>query len=101
MDCFGQVFRKPKEYTGGHCAIKRYREVDNETLMKIFEQRICRIFEVAKYKKEDVLILGAFGCGAFRNSPYVVASAFRKVVDYYLYDFQVIEFAIFSKGDQL
>ena len=97
ISCAAPNFRKAKEYIGGCCAIKKYREVDDDILIKIFEQRIRHIFEIAKNKREEVLVLGAFGCGAFRNPPYVVATAFKNIVDCYIYDFKVIEFAIFSR----
>ncbi|MBE7007671.1 MAG: hypothetical protein E7422_00745 [Ruminococcaceae bacterium] len=47
-----------------------------------------------------MLILGAFGCGAFMNPPEVVAAAARTVVKEYLYCFRVIEFAVYTRrGD--
>lgn len=50
--------------------------------------------------ENKVVILGAFGCGAFQNPPEVVASAMKKVVEEYLYHFRVIEFAVYcSPGD--
>ena len=45
-----------------------------------------------------MLILGAFGCGAFQNDPAIVAEAFRDVLADYRFDFSVIEFAIWSGG---
>jgi uncharacterized protein (TIGR02452 family) len=50
---------------------------------------------VAKAKCEDVLILGAFGCGAFMNSPQIVAQAMKNILPDYLYDFKTIEFAVY------
>ena len=46
----------------------------------------------------DVIILGAFGCGAFKNPPLIVAEAFRQVIDEqnYCRDFKQILFAIKS-----
>ena len=38
--------------------------------------------------------VGAFGCGAFKNPPEVVAEAYNEVIRDYLYDFETIEFAI-------
>ena len=40
------------------------------------------------------LILGAFGCGAFRNNPEIVAKAYKDVLQDYMYCFKVIDFAI-------
>lgn len=48
--------------------------------LDIIEERIRKIVRLAAYKKIDVLILGAFGCGAFRNEPKPIARIFRKVL---------------------
>lgn len=48
--------------------------------LEIMETRIRKIIRLASYKKIDVLILGAFGCGAFRNEPKPIARIFRKVL---------------------
>lgn len=49
-------------------------------LQQIFERRIRNILEVAIENDTEVMILGAFGCGAFHNPPEVVADAFRNVL---------------------
>ena len=42
------------------------------------------------------MILGAFGCGAFRNSPAIVAQAMKTVVQEYRMKFETIEFAVYG-----
>ena len=64
-------------------------------LEKLLESRIRRIFAVAAGEGNDVLILGAFGCGAFRNPPKVVARVFKKITEEYRKRFGVIEYAVF------
>ena len=49
----------------------------------------------------EVLILGAFGCGAFRNPPEVVAKVFNKVMQEFVYYFDVIEYAVFHREGEL
>ena len=39
--------------------------------------RIRNILEVAAAQDADILVLGAFGCGAFNNPPALVADVFR------------------------
>jgi uncharacterized protein (TIGR02452 family) len=43
----------------------------------------------------DVVILGAFGCGAFRNKPEVVVHAYKNILAEYVHAFKVIEFAVY------
>ena len=42
-----------------------------------------------------MLILGAFGCGAFQNPPEVVARAYKEVLAEFEYDFDTVEFAVY------
>ena len=51
--------------------------------------------EVAVAGGNEVVVLGAFGCGAFENNPEVVARASKEVVAKYAGCFEVIEFAIY------
>ena len=61
-------------YSGGS------QKFSDTELGKIFRGRIKNIFEAAVDHQVDVLILGAFGCGAFGNPPELVACAFRDVL---------------------
>lgn len=69
-------------------------------LYRLHLKRIERIFQVAAANEADVLILGAFGCGAFCNPPETVAKAFRTVQKKYAAYFETIEYAIFCSGDE-
>lgn len=70
-------------------------KISDQELESLLESRIRRIFAMAAAEKNDVLILGAFGCGAFRNPPKIVAKAFHKVLDEYREYFETVEFAVF------
>ena len=63
--------------------------------------RIRRIFEVAVVNENEVLILGAFGCGAFRNPPEIVAKVFYNVMQDYLGCFDTIEYAVYHTEREL
>ena len=69
-----------------------------DKLQKLLTSRINRIFQVASSNGAEVLILGAFGCGAFRNPPEVVAQVFKEVSKEYKYYFDTIEYAVFCRG---
>lgn len=71
-------------------------DIDNASLKSLFKSRIKNIFEAAIDNGVEVIILGAFGCGAFKNPPEVVAEAFHEVIDEngYADNFKKIVFAI-------
>lgn len=75
----------------GTAAIK----VSDKELLGIHEKRLTRILDIALAEGNEVVILGAFGCGAFRNNPEVVARAAKNVISNYLNAFEVIEFAVY------
>ena len=64
-------------------------------LEALLTSRIKRIFEVAVANENEVLILGAFGCGAFRNPPDIVAKVFYNVMQDFLGYLDTIEYAIY------
>ena len=72
------------------------RPVTQEKLWDVFYHRIRNILEVAIANNTDILVLGAFGCGAFNNPPGLVADVFRELlVDKgYFRFFRKIAFAI-------
>lgn len=76
----------------------KLRYVNSCVLRDIFKSRIKNIFEAALENGVEVLVLGAFGCGAFKNPPRIVAHAFKEVINdnEYQKKFKNIVFAIKS-----
>lgn len=70
-------------------------DITYEGLRALHTARIQRIFEVAMANGAEVLILGAFGCGAFCNSPELVAEVFANFTEKYRNNFDMIEYAVF------
>jgi uncharacterized protein (TIGR02452 family) len=46
----------------------------------ILRERASKILSLAIYHRCDVLVLGAWGCGVFRNDPAMVAQIFRELL---------------------
>lgn len=75
-------------------ASKTQLTLTDEELYDIHVKRARCIFEVAIEQGIDYLVLGAFGCGAFKNNPEIVAKAYNDVLSEYKYNFKIIDFAI-------
>ena len=75
----------------GHRAVK----IADKDLQALHEKRLTRILDIAAAENNEVVILGAFGCGAFENSPEVVARAAQNVIGKYMHAFKTIEFAVY------
>lgn len=69
--------------------------LNNEELYSLHEKRDTRIFDAAASQNVDVLVLGAFGCGAFMNDPKVVAKVMLNLAKKYAHSFKTIEFAVY------
>lgn len=85
------------------CAAPFYPGLPDRTdayLLDLYKSRIQNIFECAINNQADILILGAFGCGAFKNPSYLMAQAFCDTIreEDYLHAFSVIAFAIPEDG---
>lgn len=71
--------------------------ISPDDLQHLHEQRARAILQVAAAHQVDILVLGAFGCGAFRNDPAVVAKAYANVLKECRGYFDFVEFAIFCR----
>lgn len=64
---------------------------------EIMLSRIRKIIQLAAFKEQRALVLGAFGCGVFLNNPNEIAEDFRQVLfeEGYISFFDKIVFAIY------
>ena len=69
--------------------------MNNAELFGYQVKRIIHMLTCAAAKKADILVLGAFGCGAFENDPEVVANAFKTAIGVFPKVFEQIEFAVY------
>lgn len=74
-----------------------FNSISDMDLYDIHISRGKQIIEVALQNNIEILILGAFGCGAFKNNPTIVAEAYKELMKEYAKYFDEIEFAIFCR----
>lgn len=70
-----------------------------ENYESIISSRIKKILDVAAQEKVEVLILGAWGCGAFANDSGIVSKVFCKLLKNYA--FPTVEFALACKDEDV
>ena len=80
--------------------LAKRKYTNTAALLALLKKRVKNIFEAARDNDVDCLILGAFGCGAFKNPPSVVAEAFLQTIEdqHYMRDFKIV-FAIKPTGE--
>lgn len=78
--------------------LRAIRENQPDKVRKVMYARIEKILAAAASLKTDTLILGAFGCGVFKNDPSDVAWNFEKLLNgAYKNVFRNVIFAIYEK----
>ena len=70
-------------------------KISAKELEELHIKRGRKILEAAASYKNEIIILGAFGCGAFMNNPQVVANAYKQLVSEFQNSFETIEFAVY------
>ena len=83
--------------TGAAPQLSFWETLDEDRLSRVLTSRIEKILRTAKKEGTEVLILGAFGCGAFHNPPELVAKVFKNLLG--KYRFETVEFAIFNRRE--
>ena len=73
-------------------------ELSLDDQYKLHYKRCKHILNVAAANGVDILVLGAFGCGAFKNNPDAVAKAMHEACKEYSKAFDIINFAVVKKG---
>ncbi|MBQ5333816.1 MAG: TIGR02452 family protein [Oscillospiraceae bacterium] len=69
--------------------------LSDSELLSLHKKRGKHILEIAAANGADVIVLGAFGCGAFRNDPNVVAKAYSELLEDFKGSFDEIVFAVY------
>lgn len=74
-------------------------KITDDELLKLHESRGRCILRVAAENNNETVILGAFGCGAFKNKPEIVAQAYKNILPEFINYFKNIEFAVYCGKD--
>ncbi|WP_338541916.1 TIGR02452 family protein [Paenibacillus tundrae] len=79
--------------------VRAREEADDQVIESVMKQRIRYILDVAIAHGHRTIVLGAFGCGVFRNDPVQVAKFFHDVLvqEHDREAFERIVFAIFDR----
>ena len=77
------------------------RTEEMEQIEAVFIERIEHVLQIANQQNIETLILGAWGCGVFRNDPKEVATLFMNVIkEKYSNAFKKIVFAIRDSSEK-
>jgi uncharacterized protein (TIGR02452 family) len=63
----------------------------------VLRARAARVLDVAAAHRHRVLVLGAWGCGVFRNDPVLVASVFAQLLRHRGGWFEQVVFAVLDR----
>ncbi len=81
--------------------IQHNRKEEIAAAKEVFKKRMDKVLAIAVKQKSDTLILGAWGCGVFRNEPKDVAQLFKEIItEKYSGAFKKIVFAVFDNSDK-
>ncbi|MDR1364171.1 MAG: TIGR02452 family protein [Oscillospiraceae bacterium] len=81
--------------------LRKIKKYDEEKLFNVLVERIKLIFTVAISNQDDTIVLGAFGCGAFKVPPDISSRAFFHVLQKlgYKQKFKCIIFNIYAPDE--
>ncbi|GAA3594334.1 TIGR02452 family protein [Flavivirga amylovorans] len=72
-----------------------------DSISNLMEQRIEKLLTLCVKQNQQVLILGAWGCGVFQNDPDTIASIFyNQLTEKFKGQFKRVVFAIYSRNDK-
>ena len=73
----------------------RFTRLNDAELLQLHEQRARHMLTILARHGVEIFVTGAFGCGAFKNNPAVVAQAYKNILPEFEGYFKEIVFAIY------
>lgn len=93
------VITSPAPNKGAMLQHNRKDEIEN--IDGVFKRRMDEVLAIAAKNKIEILILGAWGCGVFRNEPKEVAQLFKEIIsEKYSGAFHKIVFAVYDTSEK-
>ncbi|MCM1382476.1 MAG: TIGR02452 family protein [Muribaculaceae bacterium] len=86
---------REKPYNSMNPGSAKPLKVSDKELFQIHEKSAEHMLTIAAANGAEVFVLGAFGCGAFRNNPNIVAKAYNEVLPKFKEYFKEICFAVY------
>jgi uncharacterized protein (TIGR02452 family) len=83
--------------TSAACNLRNERTIDWDKVRELMSRRIYRIFQIGINHGHDALVLGAWGCGVFRNDSDMIAKLFRNAMDEWGCGYKEIVYAVLDK----
>ncbi len=81
--------------------LQHNRKEEIAEIEEVLKNRMDKVLAIALKQNSDTLILGAWGCGVFRNEPKDVARLFKEIiVEKYAGAFKKIVFAVFDNSEK-
>lgn len=72
--------------------------IEEAELKDLLRHRMKGILQTAAHHQIEILVLGAFGCGAFCNPPHIAATAYAEALEEFANAFKEVEFAVYCPG---
>jgi uncharacterized protein (TIGR02452 family) len=61
-------------------AVRKNEEKNADKIVPVMRRRIEKLLALCLHHKHTTLVLGAWGCGVFRNDPAIIAELFREAL---------------------
>jgi uncharacterized protein (TIGR02452 family) len=100
MDIRVITYPAPNKYRRAYAGQGRFSEepIADDYLQGVFQRRTIHVVRHAAEMKTEVLILGAWGCGAYGNDPGMVAQMFKAAIGNQSGPIERVVFAIYGQG---
>jgi uncharacterized protein (TIGR02452 family) len=79
----------------------RHRDRRGDEIRRVMQERVERVLGVAALHGHEVVVLGAWGCGVFKNDPEQIAELFRTALaGRFRGAFTHVVFAVLDSSDE-